>query len=134
MQLSGTYDNLSDAELDDLYSSTFDSYQTSTGAAQIAWATSMQLQSMDILDRLSSVTSFITGFFGSSKFPKYDAIQKTHPNLKGFQQVTTAQTSVKTAAGNVVDTMTSGLKWGLGGTAVVGVGLIALYIYVNRRK
>ena len=134
MHLNGSYDTLSNSELDSLYASTYASFNGSTGATKVSWAQALQLIAIDIVDRTANVGGFIEGIFGISKFPQYDAIQKTNPDIMSYSQVNNAQTAVATSAANVASNVSNAVKIGLVGTAVVAVGLIALYIYVNRRK
>ena len=134
MQLSGAYSDLSDADLDALYSTTYSAFASASIYDKTTLSIALSGIASEIIDRLINVSSFITGFFGFTKFPLYDAIQKADPSLKGFQQSTVAQTAVSQNASQLATNVTSAVKWGLSGTALVAAGLVGLYIYVNRRK
>jgi hypothetical protein len=132
MQLSGAFPDLSDADLDALYASTYNSFKNATGQVKVTWAQTLSLQGQEIADRLMNVKDFVLGIFGHVRFPQYDAIQKADPNAHGFQQSTVAQQTTAASVTNVAATVKDTVgKLGTGAT-VLGVAVIALLLF--RRK
>ena len=100
---------LSDAELDAAYAAAFDAriYRDA------------QLYSVEIVDRLASIRSFVTGLFGSTRFPLFDARGQ-------FQQVAAARDAVNIAAQNITNKLS---LWGGSLTIIAGLALVAFIIW-----
>lgn len=130
MQLSGNYSDLSNAELDDSYASSYASMQNSTGAIKLTWANAVAAQALEIIDRISGVFGFLKGSVGINQFPKYDDIQKKGGG--GFQQSATAQTAISAHASDVSKTI--GDAVGKIGLAGLGLGIAALSLLIMLRK
>lgn len=107
---------LSDSDLDTAYAAYFDVKDT---------ATYTQLGS-EIVNRLTSVFSFVQGVFGGTRFPLWEARQAY------FKQTVAAQSSVANSAANVAGTAKDYM---LGiGVPLVATAVIVLYlIYANRK-
>ena len=94
---------MSDSRIDSVYAVAFDSKDafTASGAG------------VEILDRLATARSFITGALGIVRFPLYDA-------RGAFQQVDTARDAIADNTKKVVDSLSTGMY-----------GLIALIVFVG---
>lgn len=108
----GQFATIEDASLDQAYADAMASQQ---------FDIALQFQ-QEISYRLQSVSGFLSGLFGSSRFPKYDAIQN---NIGTYGQVSGAQSAAVQAAGNVANTAVSSVKsiasWSQGTLAIVAV-------------
>ena len=108
--LSVNLRSLSDAELDAFYSA--------------ARGVPRQLASLEIIDRLDSVWSFVSGAFGKTRFPLYEQ------SPFAFHQVETAQGAIATRAGDVAGSLK---LWG--GGLIIAVALLAIaYILFKVKK
>ena len=119
--------SIADSDLDNAYAAAYAAMQQAIGMDKITSSTAVNDLAQEILSRLGSLSSFITGAGGSIRFPQYDAIQKAGGG--GFQQVTEAQASVEQAASNLAAGAANAFKFGLGGVMVLGAAaLVALYL------
>ena len=132
MQLSGLYPNMTDSELDANFAASYYASKQVTGAAKQAYVTSYIDLGTEILDRLQSFWSFAGGLVGSTRFPKFSAIQATEPG--GFLQSTEARSTTAASASNVASSAKSALAIGVGSVALYGLAAVALYAYISRRK
>lgn len=121
MAMSGA-ELLSDADLDAAFAASYDLHDQVSTAYYAA----------EISNRLQSVWSFVSGAFGSNRFPLYAA-------RTGFSQSQAAQSSVADSAQNVASAAGSAVKTGLGalgmgaGLALI-VGGLLLYGYVTHGR
>ena len=106
-----TAKDLSDSELDKYFAASFDAKKSDVYTLQA-----------EILDRLATVRSFITGVFGSVRFPLYDA-------RGNFKQVDTAQTALKDNAAQVADK----ISWGVWRLAIP-IMIVVIAVYIISRK
>lgn len=131
MQLSGVYSDLSDSDLDTSYAASYASMQAAPGQAKVTWSSVVSNEGQEIIDRLKTPWGFVTGIFGATRFPKYDAIQKTGGG--GFQQSTVARTAVATSAADLSKTVGDAVgKLGFAGLGI-GVAAIALLILLKKK-
>lgn len=107
--LQADISKMSDSELDAAFAKAFDAKNTREY---------IPLNS-EILDRLQSVGSFITGWFGAKRFPLFDA-------RGNFQQVEAVREAVKTSAGNVAGNISFGVKGAIALIVFVGVIILVL--------
>lgn len=86
-------------------------------------AQTRSIVSLEIIDRLSSVRSFITGTLGFTRFPKYNA------GVASFKQVDAAQVSVSDNAKNVVSGIGTNL-WSI----ALPIIIVVVILYVLSKK
>jgi len=129
MKLSGVHSNLSNDELDAMYADAFASYDNASGAEKVTWAYALQPLGSEINERLRNPLAFVGGFFGYTKFPKFDAIQRNHPEMGGFVQTQAAQESVDYRADEIGSDIKTGLALGVSGyVGAAALGLIVLLL------
>lgn len=115
------FESLSDAELDAAY----DAYAKAGPAGQAGAAALAD----EIGIRLASVTGFIGGLFGGSRFPLYEARTR-------YTQAGAARSSVADNAANVGTTITKGIGAGLGNILgpILPVLVVAAFIVYTVKK
>lgn len=111
--------NLSDADLDQAYAAAWDTKQYPIA----------EQYGSEIISRLASPWSFVSGILGNERFPKYT--QRVRNVGQSFGQVSATRESVADSAANVADAATGALK--IGGVALAAVAVIAVVVYAASR-
>lgn len=130
MQLSGVYSDLSDSALDDAYAAQTAVVKRTLGRAKVAEVQKQSDIATEIVRRLQNVSSFARSWFGGSKFPKYDEIQKTEPQMFGFQPTIEARRAVQESASSVA----ASIKFGVGGLITGGVVVFLLAAWLKGKR
>lgn len=126
MNLSGAHSDLSNSELDALYADVYQSYVAATGANKITWSHALSELTVEIVNRLTGPLEFVSGIFGRTKFPQYDAIQAKDASLRGFRQAVMSRESV-------AENVPSEIGWGVSGAALIGLAALAVVVAVKSK-
>lgn len=118
---------MTDAEVDTLYAQ----YAANRPLTSTDINT-MSLIATEISTRLATPRLFLTGLFGGSSFPKWQALManSVKKSTAPFSQVQAAQSSVSTATGSLVSGSLSTIQTVL--ILAVVIGSIVLYKEVNK--
>ena len=108
---------LSDAQLDDMYIQNYAAGNVGTYSAI----------EREIIERLSSVGSFVKGFFGSTRFPLYNG-------AGNFKQTVAAQESVADNAANVAGAIGGFSFKVLAPVITLGVIGLVIYFFVLKKR